>query len=92
MSLTFICGALIYLSQKQIPIIWSQWNQDFLLPESLLFHGGASDATADSNFRAITLASYDPAHGRVVKAHVITDFFEGVMVDDMRSMDRPISG
>ena len=38
------------------------------------------------------LFSSDPAHGRVVKAHVITDLFEGVMVDDMRGMDHPISG
>jgi len=38
------------------------------------------------------LVSYDSAYGRVMKTHVITDFFEGVMVDDMRSMDRPISG
>jgi hypothetical protein len=38
------------------------------------------------------LFSYDPAHGRVVKAHVITDLFEGVMMDDMRSMDCPVSG
>ena len=44
------------------------------------------------------LVSCDPAYSRVVKAHVITDFFEGVLVDDMDdmndmcSMDRPISG
>ena len=52
------------------------------------------------------LVSCDPAYSRVVKAHVITDFFEGVLVDDMEedmedmvddmndmcSMDRPISG
>lgn len=44
------------------------------------------------------LVSCDPAYSRVVKAHVITDFFEGVLVDDMNDMndmcsiDRPISG